>query len=364
MKTLLGVLCLLACSLAASAMTPYPMPRGPCNEATPRCTYSLAVPGSEGRVEVYRSYSLEAPDPLIKRAVIVVHGLGRDADSYYKSALAAGYAANALLDTIILAPHFSSSEGSCKDTLLVGELGWHCQPRNDTWRTGGQAVEGTATSFDVVDELLRRLNDTKVFPNLKAIVVVGHSAGGQFVERYAMASTVHDSLAVKPSYVVMNPSSYAYLDELRPTATTFLEHIEAEAPGFRDPLGKRPPPAFSRYHDTESCSGFDKWPYGLKERNGYSAKVSDETLKKQIVERPVTFLAGEYDILPLHGFDRSCAAMAQGDSRLARAYAFTKYIDERFGAKHEVHQVDGCGHSGRCMLVANETLKLLFPSLQ
>jgi len=357
MKTLLRALLvalLSACPELADAA------QAPCTHADSSCTEILALPGVKGGTTIYRTYPIAGAPATITRAVIVIHGLGRDADSYYTSALAAGAIAHAMEDTIIIAPHFVSGEGSCKDAIAPGEIGWHCQPRNDTWRTGGESVAGGVTSFDVVDELLRRLNDAKAYPNLKSIVVVGHSAGGQFVERYAMASTVHDSLAVKPSYVVMNPSSYAYLDELRPTATTFSENIEAQAPGFQDPLGKRPPPAFGRFHDAESCTGFDKWPYGLKDRNGYAAKVPDEQLKKQIVERPVTFLAGEYDILPLHGFDAGCAAMAQGNTRLARAFAFAKYIDEKYGAKHEVHSVGGCGHSGRCMLVANETLKLLF----
>ncbi|HEY2630367.1 MAG TPA: hypothetical protein VGI57_14645, partial [Usitatibacter sp.] len=60
-------------------------------------------------------------------------------------------------------------------------------------------------------------------------------------------------------------------------------------------------------------------------------------------------------------FDSSCPAMAQGGTRLARALAYTKYIDEKFGAKHEVHMVGGCGHSGRCMLVSGEAAKFLFP---
>ncbi len=310
---------------------------------------------------MYRSYPLDKPEPAIIRALIVVHGLGRDADSYYASALAGGLTAHALGDTIIIAPHFKSAEGSCKDSLDAGELGWHCQPRNDTWRTGGEAVGGGVTSFDAIDELLRKLNDRKVFPNLKSIVVSGHSAGGQFVDRYVMSSTVHDSLAVKPTYVVMNPSSYAYLDELRPTAKTFAANIEAQAPGFHEEPPKREHAGFARFHDTESCTGYDRWPYGLNDRNGYTAKVSDEQLKKNIVERPVTFLAGEYDILPLHGFDGSCAAMAQGSTRLARAFAFARYLEEQYGAKHPVHSIDGCGHSGRCMLGAGQSLKVLFP---
>ncbi len=191
--------------------------QAPCTEAGASCTEMLAMPGVKGGTVIYRSYPLGKAEPAITHALIIVHGLGRDADSYYASALAATFTVHALDHTIVIAPHFSSREGSCKDSLASGEIGWHCQPRNDTWRTGGESVDGGVTSFDVIDELLRRLNDRAIFPNLKTIVVSGHSAGGQFVERYAMASTVHDSLAVKPSYVVMNPSSYAYLDELRPT---------------------------------------------------------------------------------------------------------------------------------------------------
>ncbi|HUL55424.1 MAG TPA: alpha/beta fold hydrolase [Usitatibacter sp.] len=353
-------ICVAAAGLFAGAAS---AAQAPCTDAGASCTEMLALPGAQGGITVYRSYPLTKAEPAITRALVIVHGLLRDADSYFASGLAGALTAHALGDTIVVAPHFKSAEGSCKDTLAAGELGWHCQPRNDTWRTGGEAVEGGATSFDAVDELLRKLNDKRVFPNLKSIVVAGHSAGGQFVERYAMASAVHDSLAVKPTYVVMNPSSYAYLDEMRPTASLFAEHIEALPPGFHDAPPRRERADFARFRDAENCTTFDKWPYGLKERSGYVARIPDEQLKKQIVERPVTFLAGEYDILPLHGFDGSCAAMAQGGTRLARAYAFAKYLDERFGAKHGVHQVDGCGHSGRCMLGASESLKFLFPPI-
>jgi pimeloyl-ACP methyl ester carboxylesterase len=342
------------CSAGASAA------QAPCTEASASCTEMMMVPGAKGGTMIYRSYSLSRPEPAVTHALIIIHGLGRDADSYYASALAGTFTAHALADTIVVAPHFSSSEGSCKDSLAMGEIGWHCQPRNDTWRTGGESVEGGVTSFDVVDELLRRLNDRRQFPNLRTIVISGHSAGGQFVQRYAMANTVHDTLEVKPTYVVMNPSSYAYLDELRPTDAAFLEHLNALAPGFHEGLDK-PLASFGRYRDAKACTTFDTWPYGLHERNGYVAKVSEEILKKNAVERPTTFLAGEYDILPLHGFDGSCAAMAQGSTRLSRAFAYVKYIDEKYGAKHEMHMVGGCGHSGRCMLVSGESAKFLFP---
>src|SRR2546421_664968 len=68
-----------------------------------------------------------------------------------------------------------------------------------------------------MDEILRKLSRKAVFPNLKGIVLTGHSAGGQYVTRYEMANLVHDKLGVPITYVVSNPSSYAYLDSDRPT---------------------------------------------------------------------------------------------------------------------------------------------------
>lgn len=334
----------------------------PCAAAAAVCTEMLAIPGSQGRVLVYRTYPLDVKNAEIKRGLIVIHGLGRDADSYYRSSLAATFLAGALEDTIVIVPRFASSEGGpCKDTLAAGEISWHCQPRFDSWRTGGPSPDGSTTSFDVVDELLRKLNRKDVFPKLSAIVVAGHSAGGQFVNRYEMANTVHDTVDVKPTYVVANPSSYAYFDDLRPTGSAFPSNVAALPPGYQPPLPSNPPPAFAAYFDHANCATYNKWPYGMHERNGYAAKLSEEQLRKQLAARPTTYLLGELDILPLYGFDSSCAAMAQGATRLARGFAYAKYVGDRYGAKHRAVEVPACGHSARCMSTSETSLPLLFP---
>jgi hypothetical protein len=64
-------------------------------------------------------------------------------------------------------------------------------PRPDTWRSGGGEIgNDKLTSFDFMDEIIHRLARKNVFPNLKTIVVAGHSAGGQFVTRYEMSNQV------------------------------------------------------------------------------------------------------------------------------------------------------------------------------
>jgi hypothetical protein len=180
-----------------------------------------------------------------------------------------------------------------------------------------------------------------VFPNLKTIVVSGHSAGGQFVTRYEMANRVHDTLTADVKYVVANPSSYAYPDSARPVM----------AKGAID---------FGPF-EGRTCASFDWWPYGLADRRGYTEKESVGELRRQLAGRPTTYLLGERDVLPVDGFDSSCAAMAQGPSRLDRGRAFAAYVNKRFGAHHVVKVVPGCGHDAACMFTADTALPVLFP---
>jgi pimeloyl-ACP methyl ester carboxylesterase len=305
-----------------------------------KCTEWVPLREGQWRSKIYTSYSLNTPNPGISRAFVLVHGTGRDADNYFRTALAAAFLAGALDDTIVISPHITSASGGCQDKLEANEVSYSCN--GDSWRSGGTSTSSDKiTSFDFVDEILRKLANKQNFPNLKAIVVAGHSAGGQFVNRYAMANQVHDTLGVPITYIVSNPSSYAYLDATRP---------RADAGDFR---------AFA---DGRNCTTYNKWPYGLLERTGgYTAKQSDDQLKKQLAARPVTYLLGEIDILPLGGFDSSCPAMAQGPTRLARGQAFGKYVNEKFGAHHKTVTVPLCGHNARCMFTSEPALQIAFP---
>jgi hypothetical protein len=200
-----------------------------------------------------------------------------------------------------------------------------------------------------------------LFPNLRAIVFAGHSAGAQFVIRYQMSNRVHEQLGVSVSYLVANSSGYPYLDERRPTLAAMPLDVAAAASGYHSPSLMNSGPAFSSFDDARNCSTFNDWPYGLNKRVGYSSNVSDAQIKRQIVARPMTLLLGEYDILPLGGFDSSCPAMAQGPTRLARGLIFNRYLAENFQARHSAVVVPLCGHNARCMFTASNVLPLVFP---
>ncbi len=347
--------------LAAAALTAAGAAlAAPCVTPTPACSERIAPGAGAGYTIVYRSQPLATRNESITRALVVVHGAGRDADSYYRSAMAAAFLAGALEDTVVVAPRFASNEKTCKDAMDAGEIVWACLPGPDSWRVGGGSrSDEKVTSFDVADEILRKLARRDSFPNLKLIVVAGHSAGGQFINRYQMSSVVHETLGVPVRYVVANPSAYTYLDALRPTTGAVPADIAAGAPGYT-PAIKAPAP-FVAFADARHCTTYDKWPYGLADRVGYAARVSTEQLKKQLAERPAAFLLGELDILPLYSFDMTCAAMAQGPTRLARGLAYVKHVNEGYGGKNAGLVIPACGHSARCMFTSERALPLLFP---
>jgi len=326
----------------------------PCITATPACTEWVTLGGGPSRSLIYRNHPLDSKSDRIIRALIVVHGAGRDADNYYRTSVAAAFLAGALDDTLVISPRFASrsgGRGGCNDTLAANEVNWSCN--GDSWRSGGVSLsDSRLASYDLADEILRKLARKDVFPNLKAIVVSGHSAGGQFVTRYEMANRVHDTLGVPVTYVVSNPSSYAYLDANRPS-----DNANPATPGrpAADDSGVGP------FGDGRNCTTYDHWPYGLQGRTGYASKLSDDQLKKQLAARPATYLLGEIDILPLGGFDSSCPAMAQGPTRLARGQAFGRYVNKKYGAEHKVVVVPLCGHNARCMFTSDVALPILFP---
>lgn len=356
-KSSLVFVALIAVSTLISASTqtaPRTSAVAPCTTATPACVEWVTLGGGPGRSMIYRTYSLEAPNDRVTRALIMIHGTNRNADHYFDTAKAAAFLAGAIDDAVVIAPRIVCGT----DPLEPNEINWPCG--GDSWRSGGMSTTHPAlSSFDIVDEILRKLARKSVFPNMEAIVVAGHSAGGQFVNRYEMSNSVHDTLGVPVSYVVANPSSYAWPDPTR--ALPVDDALPANAVAGWNVETAHTKFTFGPF-DASKAPNYDRWPTGLANRTGaYTAKLSDEQLKKQLVSRPTTYLLGQVDTLPLGGFDSSPAAMAQGATRRARGEAFAKFVNEVLGAKHQIMIVPECGHNDRCIYTTDSVFPTVFP---
>jgi pimeloyl-ACP methyl ester carboxylesterase len=352
--TLLIVFGTLVSFAAAERVPVVAAAASPCATATAACTEWVALGGGPARSMIYRTYSLDVRNDNIRRAVVMVHGTNRNADHYFTTVTAAAFLAGALDDTVVISPRFTA----CNDKLEPNEVGWSCS--GDSWRSGGMAATNPdLSSFDFMDEIVKKLAKKSVFPNLHAIVVTGHSAGGQFVARYQMSNRVHDSIGTALSYVVANPSSYAWPSPTRPLPAGDAAPENAKAAWETD----KPHTKFSYGpFDSSACQNYDRWPAGFQNRTaGYTARTTDDQLKKQLVSRPTTYLLGQVDTLPLGGFDSSCPAMAQGATRRARGEAFVKYLNEQLGATHAIQIVPECGHNDRCVFTTDAVLPVIFP---
>ena len=298
-------------------------------------------------VIVYRNFPLEASNPHIDRALMMVHGAQRNGDGYFSTAMAAAAATGNLLNTIVISPAFRGRDGRlCNDTVETGELFWSCQG----WNAGFASVdEESVNSFAVMDRILTMLNNKNHFPKLKSIVVAGHSGGGQFMQRYAAMNRIEETIGIPVRYVVANPSSYVYLDSKRPSMNATCT-IEGKCSG-----------TFGPYSDRANCTTYNNYRYGIEGLVGYAAQVGADAIRKQFPLRNVTYLVGDLDVLPDSDLDKSCPANAQGLNRRERGLNFWNYIQTEYHAHHKLIVVPRCGHNAACMFTASAGAKVLFP---
>jgi pimeloyl-ACP methyl ester carboxylesterase len=347
---------LMTAGLLAGFLAALPAAASPCTTPTTPCERWIIFGAGPARSLVYATYPLNVANPGITRALIMVHGAGRNADHYFETATAAGFLAGALENTIIIAPRLTAGQ----DSAAPNEVKW--PEGGNSWRAGGMSpTHPSISSFDFIDEIVKTLANKKTFPKLTKIVVAGHSAGGQLATRYAMTSKVHDTPGVSISYVVANPSSYAWPAAVRPLPTGDADPATAD----KEALGRDGEKVHTNFQfgpaDTTKAPNYNRWPAGLVNRAGYAAPMTDDQLVKQLVARPTTYLLGQVDVLPLGGFDSSPNAMAQGPTRRARGEAFFKYVTETLGAKHNAMIVSECGHNDRCVFTTNAVFPVIFP---
>lgn len=348
---------LLLAALAVATPSPAAAPAvAPCTTATVKCEQWVQLSGGPARSKIYGSYSLNKPNAAVTRAFILVHGTGRNADHYFETAMAAAFLAGALDNTIVIAPYFASDT----DKVQPNEVLW--PNRGDSWRSGGMSTSNpTIAAFDFMDEIVRELANKKNFPNLTKVVVAGHSAGGQFVSRYEMANKMHGTSGIAMSYVVANPSTYAWPSAIRPTSAGNADSVTANKEAL-GPNGMKVNAEFTYgAFDVTKVPAYNQWPAGLEKRSGYTKDMTDDQLRKQLAERPTTYLFGQVDVLPLGGFDSSPVAMTQGPTRRARGEAFVKYLADSLGAKPNAMIVSECGHNDRCVFTTKEVLPVIFP---
>ena len=274
---------------------------------------------------------------LTTRIIFVIHGSGRNADDYLccTSEIMPRAQRN---NTLLIAPRFlAPADGPQRTKHDVPLLRWNeTDPIAHTWRYGADALNSNISSFEAMDRFVELVIER--FHRLEQVIVIGHSAGGQFVHRWALTSTspVWKDGKVPIRVVVGNPRSYAYLDNRR-----------------FDSNGNYTVPATDRIL---KCPTYNTWEWGLETQGSRlpapyverALAVGPEVIRKQYAERDVRYLLGMLDIL--HVQSECEDDEFQGPNRYHRGVQFFQSLPFIYGKQiHFLVQNIGTPHD-HCLL--------------
>jgi len=283
-----------------------------------------------------------------RRLVVVIHGDGRDARDYFAFARRAADRSGAS-STQLIAPRFPTHrdvrrEDGGADLVYWSSDGWK---EGDGTRGGG---DGTAvSSFAAIDQLVSAF--VLSHPETKDVVLAGHSAGGQFVDRYAATSRTPEKLrrrGIRVRFVIANPSSYLYLSSARPVEPSLSRFETPDQRGRSD------------------CRHYDDYKYGLSDPNDYvAAQGSAAEIRQRFLSREIVYLLGAADTdSDAPNLDRRCAADLQGANRLERGKVFYRYVGWVGGngvyRRQALAIVPRVGHDAEAILNSRQGLAALF----
>jgi len=273
----------------------------------------------------------------VDQVLVMVHGSGRNAEDYLCSAARA-----ATSNTLVIAPWFlapndpvSPLHNTTASSLRWAEFG----PIFHTWRYGADAINDElweankrVSAYDVMDRMMDVLLD--LVPG-KRIVVTGHSAGGQYTQRWALLSNHHIFQRKQLRVVVVNPRSFCFLDERRWVDGEFV------------------------VPDTD-CDWYNEWEWGFGPGRDLVTPYKDMAIEEaggidpivaRYPNRDIVYLAGEQDVIP----NGDCQDKLQGNFRRVRSENFVKALKEIYGK--DVHRrlvVKGVPHDHTLMYQSEE----------
>lgn len=313
-------------------------------------------------------------------------------------------------DILIIAPDFNYEHD---DLVHPRDAFWNSSKPWGDWRVGAESDPNccgrsgrTVSSFDVLDHMLGVLTNRKLYPRMNKISYVGHSAGGQMVQRYAVMSVLaalwdlDDSVDME--FIIANPSSYTYLDENRfsyacGNCTCGRNNCTCDESCTKPPYHSLGVPHQSSVGSKWPCYqwNYDRWPYGVGSftdkvghyipyalRDGFLGVQRAVRLYEQL---HVVYMVGQNDTcndgLPTcdrscwkrdvyeedewpcfrNSMDTRCPAMLQGPCRRTRGHQYMSYLENFYGKPtHLLHTIPGVGHNATAMFGSDTGMRELF----
>ncbi|KAE8215094.1 hypothetical protein CF327_g1607 [Tilletia walkeri] len=305
-------------------------------------------------VPIYESNDVDRSQ--VTRVVLGVQALGADGWHYWTNLANTrnkAWGNNAAFDkskVSIVLPQFLRQADKDAGAAIDSDIWWN----PDTYGYGGSAVGPTSlgssgiSTLDVLDSTIAWIEAR--YPKVQRIVLVGHSLGGQLLQRYGLLRHDGQSTRSRLDFIIMNAATYAY------------------------PVKARPVP-----FNASSCPTFDTWPFGFASPSSlppYSAadygRLGTKGLHTRFATRNVHIALGSND---LGSGTKLCESLAEGNYHLSRGRFYTAALINATGGaaaytaaggnnrfKSSVGRgqaglpapwtydiISGCSHSQECM---------------
>ena len=290
------------------------------------------------------NYSLNKKNTNITRLVVAIHSSNHDANFYFKNTFNLASKLHTEQNTLIVSPQFLLSS-LIDSPVHANYLYWRVYPFLGSSMSTYKNHKARISAYEVLDTLIDKITQKGNFSNLKEIVIFGHSAGGQFVNRYCAYNRFQKN-GLYVHYIVMAPSSYLYFDNKRPI-------------GKNSSLFKKVPIQIKKYNS---------WGHGLENlyRVHRKYKITPDMMRKQYAKSNVTYLVGAKDNDPNNkSLSTTQASNLQGSNRLQRMLFYKKHLQSHFGEmillRHQFFIIPNVGHSSKGLMNSKKGKETLFP---
>ena len=309
----------------------------------PSTKIKYVVSGDTLTQPYYRNIPLANTSADIKYAIISLHGDGRNADEHFNIIGQATVNAGLEDSTILLAPVYPFQDDINQynlgdDVLYWSDIDWNAGDLSRNTQSNPRPFR--ISSFSTMDSIYHRLVENN--PNLKRIVLTGHSAGSQMVVRYAAGGRAQADLTetgIDFVFVPTNTPSFLYYDDNR----VLNQNAEVFEFGPSD------------------CGSASQYKYGLDNLNQYMENTGETTIIENHKQAGVTYLIGQYDF---GGQTNTCARMVQGSSRLIRTHVYFSYIGFFYGDSiynnHRMAEIPAAYHEFDEIVITDCGMNALF----
>ena len=266
----------------------------------------------------------------VEMAFIVIHGANRNADDYFNFVMSSLLDEDLAEKVLVVAPEFLENGDS--DRLYWRSRGWR----------EGQVASGplAISSFSVIDSLSGQVLRNGHFPNLKKLVITGHSSGGLFTHVYSASNSIESqNPTVDFDYIIANSQYFYYPDGRR-----------VKDNGNNKSL-----------YQPQNCSGYDIWPTGFRFAPNHLPVMNRTNFNQRFKDRSLIYLLGDLEESDPSLNTSDCYATLLGSTRFDRGKNMLEYMRLVYGDEHG-HQeitVSGVGHDALGMYMSLEFRNLV-----